>query len=519
MQGTVQSTVSIPAFIVRSVLLVVLAVAFVLFIGRPAHADPHAIFYTTVGQQQLFFNVLAALDQADYVETAEQRKALVEKRLQAAPGGATPEGEPVPPFVAEKYPSIVATEAKDFSAVLTRLLTLEGHDVYTDFLVRTFALEASRRNSLEEVANEYCEMALGALRCREFDPDGPITRERYKADRERAFIVDSLAFAQEPYLRGAVAALESGTAADQQKRQEILTDAAGKKEKLENAYSYDPDLARLTQKADAAAGSRLVVEAVKRTAEDAFLPADVNPDVFDDVRFDSNGKATFDPNGDLDSFFETIRDLSELPQATFESALGGEAKQYAYQAVREKGGSRADVQLKSNVAVSATPSPLSEPIKAIEERILAPAPVKIAAYDSTFSSLTDAESDLQYVPPIAEREPGRVELVRRAGSLVASPPPASPGPVSLVPPSSVVGLTQQGAVAGVLTDFPSTTGTHDPKQPYTPRVNPAGVHHEEGYEHFRRLLSLLESPSGCGCSLEGTVGSFGGPILSAVGGP
>jgi hypothetical protein len=35
---------------------------------RPALADPHAMFYTDRAQEQLFYNVLAALNQADYVE-------------------------------------------------------------------------------------------------------------------------------------------------------------------------------------------------------------------------------------------------------------------------------------------------------------------------------------------------------------------------------------------------------------------------------------------------------------------
>ena len=43
---------------------------------QTAFADPHAVFYTVSGQQQLFFNMLAALDQADYVEPAKPTVGL-----------------------------------------------------------------------------------------------------------------------------------------------------------------------------------------------------------------------------------------------------------------------------------------------------------------------------------------------------------------------------------------------------------------------------------------------------------
>lgn len=42
--------------------------ALALLAPHEAFADPHAVFYTDTGQKQVFFNVLAALNQADYVE-------------------------------------------------------------------------------------------------------------------------------------------------------------------------------------------------------------------------------------------------------------------------------------------------------------------------------------------------------------------------------------------------------------------------------------------------------------------
>ncbi|MDO8511851.1 MAG: hypothetical protein Q7S57_01145 [bacterium] len=45
------------------------SIVFLFFsLATPALADPHAMFYTDKGQQQVFYNFLAALNQADYVE-------------------------------------------------------------------------------------------------------------------------------------------------------------------------------------------------------------------------------------------------------------------------------------------------------------------------------------------------------------------------------------------------------------------------------------------------------------------
>lgn len=56
----------------RIVLAAALLAGGLLTLAKIAYADPHAVFYTDRGQEQLFFNVLAALNQADYVEEPSQ---------------------------------------------------------------------------------------------------------------------------------------------------------------------------------------------------------------------------------------------------------------------------------------------------------------------------------------------------------------------------------------------------------------------------------------------------------------
>jgi len=60
---------------------------------RAAYADPHAVFYTDRAQEQLFYNFLAALNQADYVEDPNQPPITADLRE----GQLIRTGEYIPP--------------------------------------------------------------------------------------------------------------------------------------------------------------------------------------------------------------------------------------------------------------------------------------------------------------------------------------------------------------------------------------------------------------------------------------
>jgi len=59
---------------IKLLLVVVFGLLAIIVVVKPrlALADPHAMFYTDRGQEQVFYNVLAALNQADYVEAPPQ---------------------------------------------------------------------------------------------------------------------------------------------------------------------------------------------------------------------------------------------------------------------------------------------------------------------------------------------------------------------------------------------------------------------------------------------------------------
>jgi hypothetical protein len=517
------------------VLIIFIALGSLLMI-RPVHADPHAVFYTAVGQQQLFFNVLAALDQADYVETEAQRLQLVDQRQAAAPGAVlvNPDGSvvEVPPFSPESYPGITATEAEGFSAILTRLLTLEGNDLYTDFLTRTFALEASRRNSLEEVANIYCQEALGWPNCREPNSNDPTAR----ADVERAYVADPKRRGQEAYLRGATGVLGSGEEYDQEKRVAIMADAVGPRENLELPYEFDPHVDEWTQYSKTFPLTGWAVDRIKNVAELSRVEPVVDPGVFSDIVFDASGDAHLaqDPRINdvhpIDFFTGKLGNLLALPIVLNDAAEAGEQRYLASQSIREAEGSRADVELRADIQQSDIAGPDPE-LGAIEAYLRAPAGVKRASYEAAIHSLPNAEATLQHAVPTSKDIPGQVELVRRGPGIPPTPNPSpplqtpilvtTPLPGAAAPPASAVAGIQsrpgQGQVAGILVNYQGDL-THDPKTPYSAAVNSAGVHHEQGYQHLLSALSMRNQGDGCGCSVSGVLGNFGSNVLDLVNG-
>ncbi len=89
---------------------------------KAALADPHAVFYTVKGQEQVFRNVLAALNQADYVEP---------------PSTPAPPANPQPFTEFDQQPDI---DAVQLPRIRVRAVTPDDGDVY----YRERVLELSR---------------------------------------------------------------------------------------------------------------------------------------------------------------------------------------------------------------------------------------------------------------------------------------------------------------------------------------------------------------------------------------
>lgn len=482
---------------------VVLALISIIVGTHPVYADPHAVFYTTVGQQQLFFNVLAALDQADYVETDAQRQQLVAQRQAAAPATTTPEGLLVQAFTPESYPAITATEAQGFSSILSRLATLEGNDLYTDFLVRSFALEASRRRASEEVIDIYCQESLGRPGCREPNPNiDPVAWFRAPADRERAYVGNVQYASNEPLRQGAIGVLNSGTLYDQFKRQALVADSYGDQFFLQESHQYDSFLAELTLNTSPFTVFETAVERVKGGVENMLHPLRVDPEVFNGLAVDPSTGRVFAATDNIDTLTGILTQLTALPVATLESAMAGMGREFDAQAVRINNGSRADVELLAYTGQFGE-------AKTITASALAPAAAKGEARDALIQGINDVESNLAYADPDAERQPGQPELVRRRFVSGARTDVAS----SAEP-------TRQGDVAGTLT----TTGQiHDLTVSY-PLGNYSPFHHGQGPQHGWKFLQFtnpltIAQEGGCNCNQAAVVQALGPKILNDINAP
>jgi len=209
-------------FGVRVVAVAIVVTLCFLFIGgsaKVAKADPHGVFYTAIGQQQLFFNVLAALDQADYVETAFDR----EKRRKAREAVTAEQ-----PFIKETESGARFTEETELEpdgepdsqtgkiqpgtpALLNRQVTVEGHDLYTDELVREFGAESARRNAAAELLQTLCAYGYGIVGCdNDTSQKNVLQKHEILQQRRAATVIDPLEWSQMPYINGMIAALNSG---------------------------------------------------------------------------------------------------------------------------------------------------------------------------------------------------------------------------------------------------------------------------------------------------------------------
>lgn len=243
--------------------------------ARTARADPHAVFYTAIGQQQLFFNVLAALDQADYVETQYDRQILRDRR--AATGLLRPFTEDQQAIVEQTRvgPEDISPSEPGVSALLSRLITLEGYDLYTDFLVRTLGADFQRRNAASELAEVLCDFALGWEKCEPIDlKPGSLDPERFEElikKRMRATVVRPQQYWADATTRGALAALASGTYEDAAIREEIRYSP----EKNKLPYAYSPDIHQwrtdVAGRADKGAHERLLERLLLGEAR-SFVP-------------------------------------------------------------------------------------------------------------------------------------------------------------------------------------------------------------------------------------------------------
>ncbi len=452
---------------IRSSLAILFLGGLILFVqSSPAYADPHAVFYTAVGQQQLFFNTLSALDQADYVEPATSgpgtppgtsREDLLKERTQAG-------------FGPEEDKKVAATETK-LSGILNRNITLEGQDLWTAYLTHQFALEVARRTATDEVLRVYCERGLGRPGCSNKPED---------QKRDEAFVVNPNTEINKPILQGN-AALDSGTEADQAIRQKIVANQAPQEARPYNEFIAE---AREHNKNDPAKAQ--AIERLAAAASNVGSNA-VDPHVYDDLQIDEEGNVISTAET-IDEFTNSLASLSDQPSAYLTTKINYQKRAQIAQDITTDSGVKADTDITPKKGSSGAKGNIGS----IDEIITTPVRAKTALIDAGSDIIGQEATNLAYAVPKGENTPGKQELVNR--------PPA--GQTKGIRTSSnneevVSQATQdsakEGKVAGIL-DLVSGLfqifGFYDqPKQPLDPNVNPIAPIRESGSERFVEALT------------------------------
>lgn len=385
-----------------------LILLFVLIFGLlgaipSAHADPHAVFYTAVGQQQLFFNILAALDQADYVEPADEddsfsRESLLDKRTEAG-------------FEAQSDDALDATKT-DLAAVVTRNITLEGNDLWTAYQLQQSSLEKARRNYTDELVRVFCERALGRAACS--TEAGPLQ------DQDTAFVTSAQNQAAQIEI-GIGAAMNSGMSTDQNLRSKAAdtTDSDAPNYIL----PFDSNLAALRENAT----TDTQQAAVNHLSTWPQTDSAIDPNLFDYlVEDDETGEITLSDSAPDDEIFHKLTQLANAPTSFLSSAISAGDQVASQLSTEQQDGAKADTEkVIATGSTSGTVAGVSTAnaagangvyYRTISREITTPASAKIAMLGELAGTLSREVTDLKYANSEIGDTPGSQQLVDRGSS-------------------------------------------------------------------------------------------------------
>ncbi len=395
-------------------IVIIMAVVFVGSIlsgSRPVLADPHAVFYTAIGQRQLFFNLLAALDQADYVEPAtgdNSRSQLEANREKAG----------LPPETDER---VTSTETK-LSSILTRGITLEGNDIWTAYLANQFAIEAARRTYTDEVIRVFCE-ALQRPGCS--------STERSSFTNEK-FINDITEYASQVTDAGksALSSSNDPNSQDQKLRQKYADKSNPQPNRTVPFDSFVAD-ARETAAKDPA-----VAKSFENIANHVTYASNDKVDTYalSDINSSATGYASKKNIETVEDITDAIGSLIQLPSSLQLAALNGAGKAE----LAQKAAQNSVVATRQNNVSSEKQNGVTV-FKGVTETITVPKEGNEAQINALANVIANQDQNLKYAPATAESVPGRTELVNRPKIGTAVPAAA---PVALAP--------SERKVAGIL---------------------------------------------------------------------
>jgi hypothetical protein len=301
-------------------LAVILFIVSVAYTTPSAYADPHAVFYTDRAQEQLFYNTLAALNQADFVEPVTgnfSRSVLLSERSGSV--GRTPAQAGDKSFTGEQNPIITSTNTQ-LPAILSRSITLEGNDLWTAYLVNQFALETTTRRSEDELARILCERGLGRIGC----SSAPGRSQQ----QDKAFVTKPAT--ETGKIDVAInSALSSGLTSETELRNKIADPTQTTDDPVYRIpRPNSPSLAALNANIEGTPAASKLMNILTRKI---LNNGEVDPDTFTDVTFDSNGIPTLGEDVSASDYVYKLAQLSSLPSKLFAIAEGAYQQAVAFQ--------------------------------------------------------------------------------------------------------------------------------------------------------------------------------------------
>jgi len=391
------------AVVIASVIAVFAIAAIVFTPVKPARADPHAMFYTAIGQRQLFFNVLAALDQADYVEPKEARDDLLELRSAAG-------------FTAEEKDSVKSTRT-ELAGLLNRSITLEGDDLWTAFQKSEFAIETRRRVNSDKLLRIYCERGLGIAGCEKPNDQGNNQPNDDKLEeienlRKKAFIVDPYERQGEPYLLGvrSILSSDSSAASADQIRRKDKQDDISNKNKLVRPEAYSGTIAKLKSNTTSDSTKARAVKSATAAVNNIYTGGGINANVFDEIDIDPKTQQVTlkkikdeDPDRRAMRYIGTLSAMLDLPADIMKEADRGSKEIAAFQQIEEDRGAIADSSIHATTD--------GQTIKDFRGRVTTPAHAKVALVQEGIGAIANSEQNLKWARPEAQAERGDIPAV------------------------------------------------------------------------------------------------------------
>lgn len=362
------------------------AITIISLYSPVAHADPHAVFYTDRAQEQVFFNTLAALNQADFVEPGipgqpYSRDGLLKNRdsIPANPGQ--------PPItVTPEQAEIISSTRTNLPAVVSRNITLEGDDVWTAYLVNQFALELAQRRSVSKLAVLLCQYSYGDPGCQ----NDPGTNDLEK----NAFVTTpSTQNGSREIARGAI--LADGTQEEQNVHTTIQQKNKENIKKYPNLYTNirpeSPSLALLRKliKDSGSKEAKNYLDALAGQIAGASFGAD--PTTFSNVEF-KDGIPTLPDDIVASDYTHKLAQLKNLPSTLYTIGKLGEQEATDFQYYTQNPTAVADYVLKSDTADGSG---------ALYGRITKPVSSKLAAIEARYDLDNLLATNGKYVNPIS----------------------------------------------------------------------------------------------------------------------